>query len=227
MADITYNPKYVAPFYRDNVDLVSAESPNGFNVQFSALQSEFGQLSQVVKQLNDAVQASRQRSPVRVTRTLMPVLATTSAVTATAPGWLQRPSFVEKGSQTSVQGVMTLDLPVLDSPNKITINTFRATGRNGNGSGGPGSGNLRISLQRQNVVVDVANPANNKIDTIVFLSPGIDPFDIPGAVSDPTAAVVKADSKYFIQVQLDNAQPSDIVQISAFQIIYTVTMLDS
>ena len=207
MANITYTPNFVAPVYRDNVDLVSAESANGFNAQFRALRAEFDQLTQVISQINTSLQAVGHSPAVQTSKTLMPSLVATST-----NGWNQHPGFVEKAAQqTSAQGVMTLDLP-----NGVTINKFRATGRNGNVSGGPGSGTLPILLQRQKVDLTLTT------DNIATLAPGTDPFDVSGPADPKFAVVDTSQFKYFIFVELDGANQNDIVTINAFQVIYTM-----
>lgn len=60
MPDITYSPQFQPPNWHDNVDLVAAEGPRGFNAQFQALQAELTRLSTVVKQLNDALVSANQ-----------------------------------------------------------------------------------------------------------------------------------------------------------------------
>jgi hypothetical protein len=55
MADIKYDPKFQPPTWRDSVDLVLAEGPNGFNAQFQNLRDELDALSAVVKTLSDTI----------------------------------------------------------------------------------------------------------------------------------------------------------------------------
>jgi hypothetical protein len=218
MADITYTPNFIAPVYRDNVDLVSAEGNNGFNFQFSALSAEFAQLHQVILQINAALQAVGHNPAIQVTRALMPNLVTPSGTGTSVAGWIQHIGYVDKGSQITAQGIMGLDLP-----DKVTINSLIVTGRNASAAGGLGSGILAISLQRQKVVFDVATPTNNNPETIAFVTPGTDPFNVPGLASDPRTAVVDTSQyKYFIVAQLGNASATDIVLINAFQVVYTI-----
>lgn len=60
MADIIYTPQFQPPNWHDNVDLVAAEGPRGFNAQFQGLQAELAALSTIVKQLNDAIVSANQ-----------------------------------------------------------------------------------------------------------------------------------------------------------------------
>src|SRR5579883_438564 len=60
MADITYTPQFQPPNWHDNVDLVAAEGPRGFNAQFQGLQADLAALSTIVKQLNDAIVNANQ-----------------------------------------------------------------------------------------------------------------------------------------------------------------------
>lgn len=52
---ITYTAQFRAPVWQDNVDLVSAGGPNGFNAQFKSLQAEFNAFNGIVQQLNTAI----------------------------------------------------------------------------------------------------------------------------------------------------------------------------
>ncbi len=215
MADITYTPKYVAPFYRDNVDLVSAEGPIGFNFQFSALKAEFDQLVQVVSQLNTAIKAAGQRPSVQLSISLAPTMITVipppPAITA---GWAQHAGFVDKPStlpngqpQTTALGVMPVNLP-----DKVTIVSMRVTGHNA------GPGNLRVVLQRQPIIADNSQP-----DSIVTVTCAGDPFDtsVPPPALDQNLVVVHNDLfKYFIVALVVGAQATDVVQLNAFQITY-------
>jgi hypothetical protein len=57
---ITYTPQFQAPVWQDNVDLVLAGGPNGFNTQFKSLQAEFDMLKGIVQQLNTTISTSTQ-----------------------------------------------------------------------------------------------------------------------------------------------------------------------
>ena len=55
MTDITYTPQFQPPVWQDNVDLMLAGGPKGFNIQFKSLRDELDALSRVVKQLSDTI----------------------------------------------------------------------------------------------------------------------------------------------------------------------------
>ena len=52
---ITYTPQFQPPSWQDNVDLVAAAGPNGFNVQFQSLRAELDVLSAIVAQLSTTI----------------------------------------------------------------------------------------------------------------------------------------------------------------------------
>lgn len=208
MTDITYVPQYQPHLYRDNVDLVSAEGENGFNDQFRLLRKEFGILSDVIKQINEAIQKVGQKPSETLQMSLAPTLIATDSA-----GWIQHAGFVDKPTTdptghsppTGAHGVMPVDLP-----DKVTIVSLRVTGKNA------GTGNLHIILQRQNIVADTNSP-----DAIMTVAGSGAPFDATLAPVDPNLAVVHNDQfKYLIIASVDGAQPADVVQLNAFQITY-------
>ncbi|HEY5005010.1 MAG TPA: hypothetical protein VII61_17735 [Ktedonobacteraceae bacterium] len=206
-----YTPQFQPPGWRDNVDLVSADGPNGFNAQFTTLRAELDTISNRISEIIAALQTVGQKPPAQVNVAFTPNLVTI----ATAPaGWAHELGFAEKSAgQTSARGMMSVNLP-----NGVKILTLRATGINA-GSGGPGAGTLRIILQRQKIVADGSKP--DAIATVT--TTGVTPFDstVP---ADQTMQVVAMDQyKYFILAQLDNAATADVVQLNAFQIVYLTT----
>lgn len=56
---ISYTPSPSVSFrpYQDGQDLVRAAGDDGFNVRFQALEQEFKRISDVVKQIGDALDA--------------------------------------------------------------------------------------------------------------------------------------------------------------------------
>src|SRR6266700_761662 len=145
-----YTPQFVPPNYLDGVDIVQAGGSNGFNFQFTALRSEFDTISNRIGEIIAALQTVGQKPPAQVNMALTPNLFTI----ASAPfGWQHQQGFAEKiANQTNARGMMAVDLP-----NGVKILSLRATGINA-ASAGPGSGTLRIVLQRQKIVADGSRP---------------------------------------------------------------------
>jgi hypothetical protein len=54
---ISYSPKVTFRPYIDGQDLVRAAGDDGFNVRFQALEQEFKQISDVIKQISDRLDA--------------------------------------------------------------------------------------------------------------------------------------------------------------------------
>jgi hypothetical protein len=207
-----YTPQFVPPNYLDGVDIVQAGGSNGFNFQFTALRSEFDTISNRIGEIIAALQTVGQKPPTQVNMALTPNLVTIASAPA---GWQHEQGFAEKmpAPVTSARGMMSVDLP-----NGVKILSLRATGINA-ASAGPGSGTLRIILQRQKIVADGSKPDSIATATTT----GATPFDSTVAADQTMQTVAMDQYKYFILAQLDNAQPADVVQLNAFQIVYLTT----
>lgn len=206
---ISYTPVFQPPNWRDNIDRVSADGPNGFNIQFAGLLNEFNQIANVVSLLNTAIAAVGTPQPRPVTITLTPSMIQTDA----AP-WAHQPGFaVKPPSATSAHGMMSVSLP--NVPSGVTVLSLRASGQNADSTGKvAGNGILLVKLLRQSRLEDGSPP-----DTMVTVEGTGVTFDASGNV-DTQFATVDNNHKYFIMAQLDNAQATDLVQLSAFQIVY-------
>jgi hypothetical protein len=206
MPQISYTPVFQLPNWRDNIDRVSADGPNGFNVQFTGLLNEFNQLSNVVSQLNAAIAAVGTPPPTKVTITFTPTLTQTDATPWThSPGLATKPA-----GATSAHGMMSLGLP-----SGVTVLSLRLSGQNSDSSQkNPANGILLARLLRQSLKLDGTPP-----DPMVTVQGTGVTFDTSGNV-DAQFAKVDNDHKYFIIAQLDNALQTDVVQISGFQIAY-------
>lgn len=88
MADpqpITYTPQFQAPIWQDNVDLVTAGGPNGFNAQFKSLQAEFNVINGIVQQVNTVINTFIQTlNNIEATVTSASTTAYTANTTANA-----------------------------------------------------------------------------------------------------------------------------------------------
>lgn len=56
MASVSFTPTFQHTDYVDNRDRVQAGGPNGFNARFRALQDDLGKLSEVITQVDGALQ---------------------------------------------------------------------------------------------------------------------------------------------------------------------------
>ncbi len=198
---VSYTPGFEHQDWVDNVDRVRAGGDNGFNGRFHALEAEFARLSQVVTQINTALNALGQPpAPQEVKTTLLPVLVATSAT-----GWTHNQGgFASKiPNQTSAHGMMNVDLP-----DGARILSLRATGRI------TGAGSLRVALFRQGPAI------NATAERIARIEPTGDPFDVTGA-ADSQFQVVDTDTfRYYITALLDNAQGADAAVLTSFQIAH-------
>jgi hypothetical protein len=203
---ISYIPAFQHQPWIDNVDRVSAGGPNGVNRRFDDLRAEFDTLANVIKQINDALVALGQKPPPQdVKITLTPNLV---PVGGSQVGWNHRAGLAEKpAGQTSAHGMMSVEFP-----NGARIRGLRVSGRNA------GAGSLRVALRRQGVTADAS-----AADQIARVDATGDPFDLNVTVPDGSFPPVDtANFKFFLVADLDNAQATDAVVLTVFQITVTV-----
>jgi hypothetical protein len=196
---VTYTPSFHFPPWLDNVDRVRAAGDGGFNVRFQKLEDEFKQISGVIKQISDALDALAQApAPAPVTLSLTPTLvATGDAWDHVFGGATKHPGL------TDAQGMMAVQLP-----HGNTIQTLRATGQKD-------SGNLGINLRRQSLA------AGSAPELIVGLTPGAGPFDQTAAVPVGAAAIVDNNQfRYYITAELDSTTAAATVLLSCFQVTH-------
>ena len=201
MANVSFTPSFTHTPWVDNRDRVQASGPNGFNVRFAALQSDLGNLSTVVQQI-DTVLDALEAGPGTTTRvvTQAPVLAAISGSGAwaqDAAGNAFRP-----GALTSLSGIAAVVLP-----QGVTLSSLRAIGTNS------GGGALRVDLMR----ASLAGAAPERIARVVGDSA---PFDTTVAATASLAVVDNVTFRYFVLALLNGAGAVDSVSLSGFQISY-------
>lgn len=200
MANITYTRNFQHTNWQDNVDRVQAGGPAGFNQHFHDIEGDFDALSQVVGQINAALDALGQKPPpAAVKLTLTPNLMQTAV-----NGWSHLQGLAQKPpTQTSAAGMMSVSFP-----GPVQIQSLRAIGSNS------GAGSLQISLFR----MPIAGTGNR--ERIAGLSGSSDPFDLTVPGDAAFATVDPAQFKLFILAEVNNAQQADTVILTAFQITY-------
>jgi len=200
VADITYTRKFQHTDWQDNVDRVQAGGPTGFNQHFHDIEGDFDAISQVVGQVNTALQALGQKPPPpSVKMTLTPNMVQTAV-----SGWTHLQGLAQKPpTQTSASGMMSVSFP-----GPVQIVSLRAVGRNS------GAGTLQISLFR----MPIADSGNR--EQIAKVSGTSDPFDLTVPADAAFASLDPGTDKCFILAEVNNAQAADTVILTAFQITY-------
>lgn len=211
MADVTFTPTFKHTPWVDNRDRVQASGPNGFNVRFSSLETDLQTLSSVVGQIDSVLDTLGQApQPQARVLTLPPMLSATTSVAGwglDSSGYAVRPS----SPITTLAGIAPVVIP-----NGVTLSAFRASGVNGGpAAGSTGSGTLRINLMRARLV-----GAPVAADRIARVTGDASPFDNSVATDPTMSAVDTTVFRYFVLATLDNAQTTDNVSLSGFQITY-------
>jgi hypothetical protein len=185
----------------DNQDRVQAAGENGFNQRFHTLEADLDTMSDVVEQVETALNSLGTAPPAEELRaTFTPTLVATSG----SP-WSHGVGFAQKpGGATAAQGMMSVSLP-----DGAVIRQFRAAGQNS------GAGNLRITLLRGSAT----NPAAAS-DQIARVDGSDDPFDVGVLANALFERVDNTQFKYYVAVRLDNAAGADVVNVISFQVVY-------
>jgi hypothetical protein len=203
MNDVSFTPTFQHTPWVDNRDRVQASGPNGFNVRFTAIQTDLQALSTVVTDIGGILDTLGQSpTPTPHTLTLPPLLTATVGVAA----WDQDQAgyAVRSSGQLSVAGIAPVVIP-----NGVTLSSLRASGQNS------GSAAVRVSLMRAHLLGPPAGA-----DRLARVSGDANPFDNTTAV-DPTMTVVDTTVyRYFVLATADGGASTDTIGLSGFQITY-------
>ncbi len=175
MADITYTPQFQSPAWHDNVDLIAAQGPRGFNAQFQSLRAELVALSSIVKQLNDAI-ASLNQGAQASSSMVQTLQAATSVVQAARWGDIKADGTIPAGSSNfSVTKAGTGLYDITFSPAFTTVPTVVAMQiwPWGEGSGPPSPPSIKSTgsitstgmMTTDNAVVVGITPSQCRIKT--------------------------------------------------------------
>ncbi|WP_217560592.1 hypothetical protein [Streptomyces sp. GbtcB6] len=210
MTDLSYTPTFAPSNWIDNVDLIQADGPNGFNVRFDAIQADLLRAASVVSEISTAI-----ARPVGVPtgqQLLTPGLDLVSPPSLGTGGW----TYDETGAAHPDAGsgggsaLMGLGLPA-----DIRLVSFRAIGLF---AGGPTDLNillLRIPLSDANAVPDRLAEIRN--DTSAFTNP----YDITVPVNAEFAAVDPNVFHYYIALSSGFVQDSSATSLATVQLAYT------
>ena len=185
----------------DNLDRVQAAGENGFNQRFHTLEADLDAMSDVVEEVETALNTLGAAPPAQELRaTFTPTLVATSG----SP-WGHGVGFAQKpGGATAAQGMMSVTLP-----DGVRIRQFRVVGQNS------GIGDLRITLLRQSAT----NPGAAS-EQIARIDGADDPFDEVVVASAAFETVDTAEFKYYVVARLNNAGAADVVNLVSFQVVY-------
>ncbi len=202
MADIGFTPNFKHEDWIDNQSRVQAAGPDGFNQRFHALEADLVAIADTIEGIATAIGTLEKGPPAReISLTFTPTLVSTSGDV-----WDHRTGQAQT-TKTGAHGMMSVALP-----HGVKLTKFRVSGRN------PGTGDLRIELNRQSLAADTAAPVQENIVRI----PGHgDPFNLVDSASAQFELVDTENFSYFINAELNNNSPANtLVVLLAFQITY-------
>jgi hypothetical protein len=211
MTDPSFTPTFHHVPWVDNVDRVQAGGLNGFNIRFDAIGADLRQVSTVVDQIDDAIDALRDDpNPPQPTTVLVPlqVVSTNQAGFAPGGGWgYDEVGAISPGSSIRGNGaVMDLDLP-----NQAVLVSFRVRGLFSGDQA-----DMSLSLSR----ASIADPTR-AVDVLgTVTDPGTNPYDITVTVDARFATVDNGSFRYALACG-GKTPPVGKVSLNTFQITYT------
>jgi hypothetical protein len=207
---VTYNPLFHHPGWVDNVDRVRAGGDNGFNFYFSAVESEFQKLAEVVAAFDSALGSLGQQVAAPVTIGLAPWMvpfrpaspAYSSVMWSFEQAGVARGTFVEKPTaQAEAFGVVPLDLP-----NGVRLRDLKVLGEH------TGTGQTVTELIQESRVAPWTKTTLVTFTGLVDMAAG--PMAIPG---EP--AYAGGQNIYYLFVRT-TAAGGATVRVRGFQITY-------
>jgi hypothetical protein len=202
MGNISFTPDFVHTEWVDNVDRVRAGEPNGFNGRFSTIESDLHRLSNVVAQIDDALDALETTPAPKPVR--LPVSPALLSMTGNH-NW----DATSSGAAQALLGRQPIGTVNVDVPDGVRLISLRAAGL------ADGINQLMIGFTR--VPYDAPSAAR---DLAVFVADTTN-FDKTVTV-DPTVDRVDINAFRYIIVAICEQTPTDRLRaiISTVQITY-------
>ncbi|MEO5874003.1 MAG: hypothetical protein ABIQ26_03290, partial [Streptosporangiaceae bacterium] len=124
MASFSYNPTFHHTPFRDQLDLVEADGPGGFNPRFDTIESDLKAVTVTVTAISTAFDQLNAKVPTIPPTVVLSVTPTLQPV-AVAPAWLLQTSGNAVAPTTGgPSGVVALTLP-----DKVKMTSIRIRGK--------------------------------------------------------------------------------------------------
>lgn len=196
MVDISFTPTFHNTDFVDGTDRVRAGEPNGFNARFHAIETDLGQLSTVVAQVDTVL--SQPVAPTVRRLSLPPVLAAFEG----APPWL----LTTTGAASATAGSTATGIADLILPDGIQLVALRAVGQ---ASGVV----IAISLFRVPV-------GGGTEQTLAAVSGDASPFDRSAQIDAGFARVTTSTFRYLLSATVPTVSTGHSATIAGFQLSY-------
>jgi hypothetical protein len=201
VGDISFTPEFVHAEWVDNVDRVRAGEPNGFNGRFSVIESDLHRLSNVVAQIDAALDAIEAPEPVPVRLAVPPVLLSLGG----NHNW----DATINGAVQAFPGRQPIGAVNVELPDGVRLVSMRAAGL------ADGVANLSVGFVR------VPYDAPSATRDLAVVNGDVTNFDKTATV-DPTLDRVDINAFRYAVVASSAQTPTDRVRaaVTTLQIVY-------
>ncbi|MET7479568.1 hypothetical protein ABZT17_35115 [Streptomyces sp. NPDC005648] len=209
MTDLSYTPTFEPTDWIDNVSLITADGPDGFNVRFDAIQGDLHRAATVITEIDAAL---AQPVGVPTGRHLLTPGLDLVPVPGAGNGW----TYDETGTaHPAVGGDDSVAVMGLSLPGNTNLLSFRIIGLC---YGAPGK--FRIALIRT-PLADAGGTPDQLAEIDNFTSTVTNPFDITVSVDPAFSAVDPETYRYCVVATGRDIQTDDVVGLTTVQLAYT------
>lgn len=208
---LSFTPTFRHKKWHNNVDLIAAGGPNGFNVRYDAIDSDLRQAATVVGQVDTALNQTAGIQPGQQVLTSPIDLFSFGSPGSILNGWFFDSTGAAHPDGGSGGGQVVIGLSL---PDDITLTSFRAMGLF-NGI------RMSVTLFRGSLA---DRSQTNLVAQITERTPGLtNPYDLQVPTVAVHAAVDNNRFHYYILVASDLVGSSDQISVATVQLGYTAT----
>lgn len=197
MGSIRFTPTFHHVDWLDSTDRVRAGEPNGFNARFHAIESDLGQLSTVVAQIDTALD-QRGQPPSQLHLDTPPTLGITGA-----DAW----NITEDGGAFVTVGRGATGVMNLTVPHGVVLVSLRVVGA---ASGATAT----IALQRLTV------NGSTTPDVLATVTGDANPFDKTADIDPAVGPTIPGTFRYLIRATAGTVPTNGVMRLDAFQLAY-------
>jgi hypothetical protein len=214
MSDLSYKPTFFHKPWTDNVSLIQAGTPDGFNVRFAAIESDLHQVSTVVSAIDGEIDALIAGGSLGTQRLNVPLdLVGPFPVVSPSRGWSCDSTGAmhpEEGADGG-RGVMELKLP-----EKAKLTSLRALGLY------PGPPvRLSVTIARSSLF-DEGRPPETLAE-LTDATPGMtSTYDVTRQINPDFATVDTTSFRYFLTATATQVTSFAVISLAAVQLFYTI-----
>jgi len=195
VADPRFDPVFRHKDWVDNVDLIQAGGPNGFNIRMNSILSDLQQVSTVVDQIDTALDLIAERTGTTPPGPQVLNVTFTFPINPQGAHWGYDLTGAVRSNVGDPFVVMGLSLP-----DEIQVQSMRLVGR----FTGTPPARVIFTLGRASLT-DINRPADTIAEVTTDRPSMGNPFDVTVAIADsPLSRVDQSTFRYFFRISADN-----------------------